>query len=150
MRPSYGKEGGVASQGRPDVRRWLDATPPLMEMTSDTLITAIDELGVVKAQMAELAKKEKASRISGGRAFARNAALILARVSVEQLRAASLGDLHRAAFLTPMSITRMLRETMIIAFSVIFFHPMLVDQGGPVLANSHFNCRGAGDGGTIG
>ena len=49
-----------------------------------------------------------------------------------------------------MSIARMLRETMIIAFSVIFFHPMLVDQGGPVLENSHFNCRGAGDGGTIG
>ena len=69
-------------------------------MTSDTLITAIDELGVVKAQMAELAKKEKASRISGGRAFARNAALILARVSVEQLRAASLGDLHRADWTT--------------------------------------------------
>jgi hypothetical protein len=89
-------------------------------MTSDTLITAIDELGVAKAQMAELAKKEKASRISGGRAFARNAALILARVSVEQLRAASLGDLHRAAFLTPMFIARMLGETMIIAFSESF------------------------------
>src|ERR1700722_12061071 len=35
MRPSDGKEGAVASQGRPDVRRRLGATPLLLAQAQD-------------------------------------------------------------------------------------------------------------------